>query len=69
MLYVCVLAGPDNKMTAVTLYSSVCIFSILFSIHSLGLGKENLLNNQELLLLVIISFIFVTLMFNSGMIL
>ena len=28
--------------------------------------KENLFNNQELLQLVIISFIFVTLMFDSG---
>ena len=34
--------------------TSVCIFSILFSIHFLGANKENLFNNQELLQLVII---------------
>ena len=32
-------------------------------------SKENLYNNQQLLQLVIISFIFVTLMFDSGVIL
>ena len=33
------------------------------------LAKENLFNNQEVLQLIIISFILMTLMFNSGVIL
>ena len=47
--------------------TSVCKFSILFFIHSYGTCKENLLNNQEFLELAIISFILMTLMFESGM--
>ena len=45
--------------------TSVCIFSILFSIHFLGADKENLFNNQELLQLVIIFCILVTSMCDS----
>ena len=48
--------------------TSVCTFSILFSIHFLGADKENLFNNQELLQLVIIFCILVTLMCDSGVI-
>ena len=54
-----------------TLYTltSVCIFSLQLSKHFLWCWKENLLNNQELLQLVIISFILITLMFDSQVIL
>ena len=38
----------------------------MFSIYSYGADKENLFNNQELLKFVIISFIFVTLIIDSG---
>ena len=48
--------------------TSVCIFSILFSIHFLGANEENLFNNQELLQLVIIFCILVTSMCDSGVI-
>ena len=56
---------------SLTLYTltSVCIFSILSSMHFLCAGKENLFNNQGVLQLIIISFILMTLMFDSGMIL
>ena len=47
--------------------TSVCKFSILFFIHSYGTDKENLPNNQDFLELAIISFILMTLMFESGM--
>ena len=52
----------------VTLYTptSVYIFSVLFTIRFQGIERENLFNNQELLQLVIISFIPVTLMSDSG---
>ena len=45
---------------------SVCIFLIMFLYISYGADKENLFNNQELLLLVVISFILVPLIFDSG---
>ena len=48
---------------------SVCIFLIMFLYISYGADKENLFNNQELLLLVVISFILVPLIFDSGVIL
>ena len=48
---------------------SVCIFFIMFLYISYGADKENLFNNQELLLLVVISFILVPLIFDSGVIL
>ena len=50
------------------LHSNINIYaySPYFSLCS---DKENLLNNQELFLLVIISYILITLMFNLGMIL
>ena len=38
----------------------------MFSIYSYGADKENLFNNQELLKFVIISFILVTLIIDSG---
>ena len=47
--------------------TSVCKLSILFFIHSYVIYKENLPNNQEFLELAIISFILMTLMFESGM--
>ena len=61
-------------MMSLTLYTltSVCTFSILFSVHflmCLCAGKENLFNNQEVLQLTIISFILMTSMFDSGVIL
>ena len=42
---------------------------MLFAILSYGAGKENLFNHQELFQLVIISYTFMTLMFDSGVIL
>ena len=50
---------PRRVFTLYTLML-VCIFSILFSIHSYGTDKENLFNNQELLQFVIIFLILVT---------
>ena len=41
----------------------------MFLYISYGADKENLFNNQELLLLVVISFILVPLIFDSGVIL
>ena len=57
--------------TLLTLYilTSVCIFSILFSIHFLMCWQGNLFNNQEVLQFIIIAFTLITLMFNSGVIL
>ena len=54
-----------------TLYNltSVCIFSILFSINFFTCWQGEFFDNQELLYLVIISFILMTLMFDSGVIL
>ena len=51
-----------------TLFSQVStfIFSILFFIYSYGTDKENLFTNQELLKPPIISFILMTLMFDSA---
>ena len=51
------------------LLTYVCILSILFSYISYGSDKNNLFNNQERLLLVIISFILNTLVFYSVVIL
>ena len=57
---------PKKRMCSDSLalctLTSVCIFSISLDI-SLGSDKENLFNNQEL---VIISFILMTLMFDVG---
>ena len=58
----------DPDLTLYTL-TSVCIFSILFSIQSLCPSKGNLFNNQEVFQFIIISFILMTLMLDSGMIL
>ena len=54
-----------------TLYTVtlVFIFSTLISLHSCGYDKENLLDNQELLKLVIISIILVTFTFSLRVIL
>ena len=41
-------ATQNYRITLYTL-TSVCIFSILFSIHFLRADKENLFNDQELL--------------------
>ena len=46
--------------------TSVCILSILFLYISWDADKENLFNNQELLYMVIISFILKTLVFALG---
>ena len=56
-----VWSGKGKVLTPYSLYCSLCI--------SLGADKENLFNNQKLLWLVIISFIPVTVMFDSGEIL
>ena len=48
--------------------TAVCIFSMLLSIHFLWYWLENLLNNQELLKLVIISSFLMTSMFDSSVI-
>ena len=45
------------------------MFSILFFIHPLGTDKENLFDDQEPLKLEIISFILMTLMCDSGVML
>ena len=54
-----------------TIYTlkSVCTLSLLIPIYFLGSWKGNLFNNQELLKLVIIFFILMTLMYDSGVIL
>ena len=54
----------------VTLYTltSVCIFSTLFLYISWGADKENLFSNQKIPSLVTISFILITLMCNSEVI-
>ena len=48
---------------------SICIFSILFSFHFVNADEENLFNNQELLKLVIVSFILMTFVFDLRVIL
>ena len=67
MLYI----YKTDYMTSLTLYTlpSVCIFSIPFSIHFLMHWQGEVFNNQEVLQLNIISFILMTLMLDSGMIL
>ena len=62
------LSKENFYLLALNTLKSVCIFSILFSIHFQKADKENLFNNQELLLLVIISSILMTFMFDSGVI-
>ena len=47
------LSKENFYLLALNTLKSVCIFSILFSIHFQKADKENLFNNQELLLLVI----------------
>ena len=49
--------------------TSVCKFSILFSVHSLWYYMNTFFNNQVPLGFVIISFILLTLLFDSGVIL
>ena len=58
-------------LSCLTLYTLtlVFIFSTLISLHSFGNDKENLLDNQELLKLVIISIILVTFTFSSRVVL
>ena len=46
---------PNLTALYMFILTSVCIFSVLFSIIPWGADKENLFDNQELLLLVIIS--------------
>ena len=61
-----------DYMMSLTHYTliSVCIFSTCCSPYiSWCAGKENLFNNQEVLQLIIISFIFMTLMLDLGIIL
>ena len=48
------------------LYIGMHILHTVFYTFPEGLTKENLFENQELLWLVIISFILMTLMFDSG---
>ena len=62
------LSKENFSLLALNTLKSECIFSILFSIHFQKADKENLFNNQELLLLVIISSILMTFMFDSGVI-
>ena len=58
--------SKTNRNNSVTLWTltSVCIFSIQFSIHFLGVNKENF-KIQDLLQLLIISFILVIVIFKS----
>ena len=60
-----------HRFKHLTLYilTSVCIFSLLLPIHFKGAEKENLFNNQEVLLLVIIFFTLMILMCDCGVIL
>ena len=62
------LSKENFYLLAFNTLTSVCIFSILFSIHFQQADKENLFNNQELLLLVIIFSTLMTFMFDSGVI-
>ena len=64
-------AKENETSSPVTLYilTSVCIFSTLSLYISQGAYKENLFVNQKLPSLVTISFILMTLMCNSGVIL
>ena len=62
------LSKENFYLLALKTLTSVCIFSILFSIHFQQADKENLFNNQKLLLLVIISSTLMTFMFDSGVI-
>ena len=59
--------APIRVALTLSTQTLVCKFSILFFIHSYGTDKENLPNNQDFLELAIISFILMTLMFESGM--
>ena len=47
------LSKENFYLLTIYTLTSVCIFSILFSIHFHQADKENLFNNQELLLFVI----------------
>ena len=47
------LSKENFYLLTIYTLTSLCIFSILFSIHFQQADKENLFNNQELLLLVI----------------
>ena len=55
-----------NMLNTLTL---IVMFSTLFSLYSLGTDKENLFDNLELLKVVIISFILITFLFDSRVIL
>ena len=61
----------QRVLCCLTIYTltSVCILSLLIPIYFLGCWKGNLFNNQELLKSVIIFFILMTLMCDSGVIL
>lgn len=48
---------------------AICIFSIPFLYISYGAGKENLFSDQESLYSVIFPYIFVTVMFDSRVVL
>ena len=61
-------SGLCKVLTLYTL-TSVCIFSILFSIHFLRCWQGEIDPKQELLKLVFISFILFSFMFDSGVIL
>ena len=65
------LSFMHQSLVVLTLYTltSVSIFSILFSIHFLRRWLENLFTNQRRFPLVIISFILMTLMWDSVVIL
>ena len=62
----------SDYMMSLTIYTptSVCIFSIvLYTFANVLARRSNLFKNQEVLQFIIISFILMTIMFDSGMIL
>ena len=68
VLMLCQRATKNSVLTLFNL-TSVFIFSALSSLISYGADKENLFVNQELLNLVITSFILMTFMFDSRVLL
>ena len=60
-----ILTNDERSLILYTL-TSVYIVSILSSLHFQSAGKEHLVNNRLLLQLLIISFLLVTTMFDSG---
>lgn len=69
LLGVCTQEGNFLLWLGLFTRTLVCIFSIPFLYISYGAGKENLFNDQESLYSVIFPYIFVTVMFDSRVVL